>query len=101
MNFNDIGMDIPLNNKPKRGAKKKTRSCLQHQPSDSVQNEENAILESDEDSDIDSVQAPKSSKRQKPNDAVLSTENICKTCNVIMKKKRGFYCPNGCTKKKN
>ncbi|RNA13927.1 hypothetical protein BpHYR1_045147 [Brachionus plicatilis] len=26
MNFYDIGMDIPLNNKPKRGAKKKTRS---------------------------------------------------------------------------
>ncbi|RNA45130.1 hypothetical protein BpHYR1_022749 [Brachionus plicatilis] len=91
MNFNDIGMDIPLNYKPKRGAKKKTRSCLQHQPFDCIQNEENAILESDQDSDIESEPTPKSSKKQKPNDAVLSIENICKTCNAAMKKKRVFF----------
>ncbi|RNA38667.1 mammalian ependymin-related 1-like [Brachionus plicatilis] len=88
MNFNDIGMDIPLNNKPKRGAKKKTRSCLQYQPFDCIQNEENAILESDQDSDIESEPTSKSSKKQKPNDAVLSIKNICKTCNAVMKKKR-------------
>ena len=59
MNFNDIGMDKPLNNKPNQGSKKKTRSCLQHQV---------ASIE----------QAPTSSKRHKPNDAALSIENICK-----------------------
>ncbi|RNA04642.1 hypothetical protein BpHYR1_049815 [Brachionus plicatilis] len=94
MNFNDIGMDIPLNNKPKRGAKKKTRSCLQHQPFDCIQNEENAILESDQDSEIESEPTQKSSKKQKPNDAVLSIEIICKTCNAVMKKKRGFRNPS-------
>lgn len=30
---------------------------------------------------------PKSFKKQKP---VLSNDNICKTCNTVMKKKRGF-----------
>ncbi|RNA00632.1 hypothetical protein BpHYR1_051267 [Brachionus plicatilis] len=53
-------------------------------------NEENAILESDRDSDIESEPTPKSSKKQKSNDAVLSIENICKTCNAVMKKKRAF-----------
>ncbi|RNA01661.1 hypothetical protein BpHYR1_042748 [Brachionus plicatilis] len=35
-------------------------------------------------------QAPTSSKRHKPNDAALSIENICKTCNTPMKKKEIF-----------
>ncbi|RNA17937.1 hypothetical protein BpHYR1_028067 [Brachionus plicatilis] len=78
--FNDIEMDIPLNNKPKL--------CLQCQPSDCIQNEENAFLESDEDSDIESEPAPKLSNKQKPNYAVLSIENICTTCNAVMKEKK-------------
>ncbi|RMZ96130.1 hypothetical protein BpHYR1_044187 [Brachionus plicatilis] len=72
-------MNITLNSKPKRAAREKTRSCLKHQPSDCTQNEENTILKSDEDSDIELEPAPISSKKnlKKPNDTVLSIENIC------------------------
>ncbi|RNA05277.1 hypothetical protein BpHYR1_011582, partial [Brachionus plicatilis] len=50
-----------------------------------IQNEENAILESDQDSDIESEPTPKSSKKQKPNDAV---------CNAVMKTKRDCFYRN-------
>ncbi|RMZ97980.1 hypothetical protein BpHYR1_029318, partial [Brachionus plicatilis] len=57
-------------------------------------NEENAILESDQDPGIESEPTPKSSKKQKPNDAVLSIENTCKTCNAVMKEKKSFLLLN-------
>ena len=94
-------MDIPLNNKQKRGAKKKTRTCLEHQPSDCIQSEDNVILESSEESEDEPDLAARSSKRHKPNDQSNTVSKICSSCKTLMKKRRGFFCPNGCTKKKN
>lgn len=50
MNFEEIGMDIPLrtfhiNNKPTKGEKKKTQPSLQFQPSDCTQSIESVIIE--------------------------------------------------------
>ena len=92
MTFNSIGLDIPLNNKPKRGAKLKRRPCLQLQPDDCVQNVENVIIDSEPDDDENNA------KRAKTVRDCLN-EIKCPKCNVSMKKKRAFYCPNGCTKK--
>ena len=59
MNFNDVGLDIPLNNKVKRGAKKKIKPSLQFQPPDYVQQQaENEILESEDDDELEIDERP-------------------------------------------
>ena len=92
MNFDSIGMDIPLNNKPKRGAKKKTRHCLQHQPNDCIETVANVISDSE-----DEIENPRPAKKSKIAEPSSSIPN-CVSCNTQMKKKKGYYCPNGCTK---
>lgn len=99
MNFNDVGLDIPLNNKVKRGAKKKTKPSLQFQPPDCVQQQaENEILESEDDDELEIDERP--AKIAKTSSQCSTSSLRCKSCDAEMKKKNGFYCPNGCKKNK-
>lgn len=84
-------MDIPLDNKPKRGAKKKTQPSLQFQPPDCVQSEENFIIESEN----ECVENERPAKVQRLDVQELSNQKIC-----VHEKEKRFLLPKRLNKKK-
>lgn len=94
-------MDLPICNKRKRGAAKKTLKSLQYQPSDLVSDEEET---NDEENGIEeeitqpnkrirnnipttSSDVPTTSSN-KSTSSLSNSENICKKCNMPLKKKK-------------
>jgi hypothetical protein len=82
-------MDIPLNNKRRKGAQKKTKSCLEYQPSDTVQVVANAIVEEDSETD-EEIDVARPSKRTKVDTQCTQPVKICEKCHTQMKKKEVF-----------
>ena len=93
LDFNSIGLDLPIHNNKKRGAPAKTLKSLQIQPSDLREPEENVIYDDEE-----TAPGP-SNKRQKTTD---SASKLCETCGKPLQKKLYFFCPiNKCKQKKS
>ena len=107
-------MDQPIEPNRKRGKPGATTTALLLQPSDAVNNKRRKDILDEE--DFDDETEPISihhAKRQmiaaniEVNDTQLATQpnqnkevKFCPTCNVQMKKKYYYYCPNKCTKTK-
>ena len=95
MNFDKIGMDVPISNKRKRGAQRKSKSALEHQPSDLVETTQMGIESTQADDESESNQ----NVQPTTSGSSINIEKICVICKTTLLKKRGFYCPKGCTKK--
>ncbi|RNA16168.1 hypothetical protein BpHYR1_029846, partial [Brachionus plicatilis] len=81
MNFDKIGLEIPISNKRKRGAFIKTKSALEFQPSELFSNKENGIESLEEDDVVETTS--KRAIMEKTNEIKSSSIQIsCEKCNT-------------------
>jgi len=94
VDFSSIGMDLPIQNKRKRGGVLKTLKSLQVQPSDLTKNVEETVIYDESQNEPEVTQ---SSKRAR---LVDEQTKVCKTCGEPLKKRLYYYCPvNKCKQK--